>query len=225
MAEQPSWRDPRLANNYVQDIRRLYQQQPGIKITLQLLLSVFTVAFFTFFAIRPTLSTITTLLRRIEDQKEVDVRLDTKIVQLLEAQNELTANETDLPLINLAIPQAPDLEGFARRLEVLAVEENSELASLQFQAIPLVGTQTSLESSAGTRATRNDGNFSATFDFTLNGTQESILSFLRKLETIDRAVAVTKIIFTRPTLQQQSFFSLTATGKGTIYYQPLAQTP
>lgn len=224
----PSWRDPKIAQTYIKTVQRAYQTQPGIKITAQLIMSVFAVAFFTFFAIRPTLGTISELLKKIEDQKEVDQKLDTKIAQLTEAQEEITQNQFDLPLISLAVPPTPDLEGFARRLEVLAVAENAELASVQFQAIPLVGERTSLERTRDEATTPTGSqreNLFITFTFILNGDQASILSFLRSLETMDRAVAVTKITFTRPPLQQQKFFSLTANGRGTIYYQPEATTP
>lgn len=224
MADQPNWRDPKIAADYLNSVRNNYLAKPGIKITLQLVLSVFAVAFFTFFAIRPTLSTISELLKKIDDQKKVDTQLDTKISQLEDAQQELITNESFLPLITLAVPQTPDLEGFARRLEVLAVEESAELNSLQFQSIPLVGDRTSLapQNAAAQNAppSKQPGNLFITFDFILNGNQASILSFLRKLETIDRAVAITKVSFTKPPLQQQKFYQLTATGRGTIYYQP-----
>ena len=221
MADQSNWRDPRIATNYIRSVQRAYLTKPGLKITVQLVLSVFSVVFFTFFAIRPTLSTISELLKKIDDQKKVNTQLDTKIQQLADAQQELFDNEPDLPLINLAIPETSDLEGFARRLEVLAVEENAELNSLQLQAVPLVGDKTTLASESRSAAppTRSVNLF-ITFNFTLNGDQASILSFLHKLETVDRAVAITKITFTKPALQQQKFFSLTANGRGTIYYQP-----
>jgi hypothetical protein len=148
MDEQPSWRDPRIASTYIKNVQRVYQQQPGIKITVQLVLSVFAVSFFTFFAIRPTLFTITQLLKKIDEQKVVDTKLDTKIVQLNEAQEELITNEADLALIEKSVPETADLEGFARRMEVLAVEENAELSTVQFQSIPLVGEKTTLAQTA-----------------------------------------------------------------------------
>lgn len=220
---QPSWRDPRIASTYIKDVQRIYQQSPGIKVTVQLIMSVFAVAFFTFFAIRPTLGTISELLKKIEDQKEVDRKLDTKIVQLTEAQTELIENEADLPLINLAIPEVPDLKGFIQRLEVLAVASEAELGSVQFQAVPLVGERTSLtaEPSAKEDEPEGEGLF-ITFNFVINGNQANILAFLSALETIDRAVAITRLTFAKPPLQQQKFYTLTANGRGTIYYQPAA---
>lgn len=218
---QPSWRDAQAARSYINSARDLYERQPAVKVTVQLVLSVFAVAFFVFFAIRPTLTTITELLRKIEEQRVVDQQLDRKITQLEAAQVELTENQADIPLIKLAVPEDPDLEGFARRLEVLATEENAELATVQFQTIPIVGDRLSIsEDSSVTPSSGGRGNLFATFNFTINGNQESIISFLRKLETIDRAVAITRITFSLPPLQQQRFYTLTAAGRGTIYYEP-----
>jgi hypothetical protein len=128
-------------------------------------------------------------------------------------------------LIEKSVPETADLEGFAKRMEVLAVEENAELSTVQFQSIPLVGEKTTLAQTAAQEkkaeaAQPGKSNLFVTFTFIINGTQESIMSFLRKMETIDRAVAITKISFTKPPLQQQKFYSLTANGRGTIYYQP-----
>ena len=52
------------------------------------ILSLFTISFFSIFAIRPTLKTVTSLHREIEDLEKIDEKLTTKINQLISAQAE-----------------------------------------------------------------------------------------------------------------------------------------
>jgi Tfp pilus assembly protein PilO len=216
-----NWRDPRVASAYIKTVQNFYNQSPGMKITVQLLLSVFATAFFIFFAIRPTLTTITTLLKKIEDQKQVNVKLDTKLAQLTEASQELLKYDEDLPKIEQAIPEEAKMDQFVARIEKLATESQVSLA-IQFQSFPLVGTKVNLgnvKEEPKTNATKEANKF-VTFSFTVSGSLQTVVKFLNGLERIDRAVSLTKMVLQEPTTQQKKYYTLTAVGRGTIYYLP-----
>lgn len=70
-----------------------------------LILSLFTVAFFGFFALRPTLTTIAQLKRQIEDNREIDKRLSDKINQLVAAQAEYETIAPFVPKLKSALPE------------------------------------------------------------------------------------------------------------------------
>lgn len=227
MADTPQWRDVAASTNYVKSIRRIYQSSPSLKITIQLLMSVFATAFFVFFAIRPTLTTITTLIKKIDDQNEANTKLDEKIVQLNEAAADLTVYEADLPLIDQAIPVSPELNEFVRKVEVVALETGVDLTNLQFQKIPLIGNKTNLVNDKSTKeeaGAAKSANLFVTFSFSAYGDEKTIVDFLSALENMDRALTITKLTLQKPPLQQQRFYSLSAAGRASIYYMEEKKT-
>ena len=73
-----------------------------------LILSLFTMSFFGFFALRPTLVTIASLDRQIKDSREMDERLTAKLNMLVQAQAEYEVVAPFLPKIRQAIPEHPE---------------------------------------------------------------------------------------------------------------------
>lgn len=216
----PKWQESRLYAGYLKDIQRYYTREPIIQISAQLILSVFTVAFFTFFAIRPTLGTITVLLKKIEDMELASTKLDTKIIQLGQAQ-ELLVNVGDQleTLSARAVPTTPEIDRVSKEIEVIANENNIYITSLEFQASPLVGQRSSLVNKAVTNEKKVEGKF-VVFSFAIGGTQDAIIRFLNDLENLDRVVLLTKVGFAAPETTYKKAFPLAASGRATIYYLP-----
>lgn len=223
-----AWKNTQTAKQYLQTVQRFYEKEPAVQISVQLILSIFAVAFFTFAAIRPTLGTISTLLKKIDDQKTVNSQLDTKIQQLSQAQDELSKWSAQIPLISKAVPQDNELVGFVQRLEILANLSNMQISNVQFQALPIVGKKTSLtddnKAKAAAAAAATDvkmpaGSF-VTFSFLLRGNSAQILNFMMQLEKLDRVVMVTKLSVNKPENIAPGEPPLVASGKGTLYYLP-----
>lgn len=203
---------------YLQQAVQLYQTKPIVQVSLQLLLSVFTVAFFILFAIRPTLATITVLQRRIQDQQEVDQKLDTKIRQLQTAQENLQTYANDLSRVTLAIPTDPDLSRVDREIEAIANESGIKITSLQYQPSPLVGDKLSLLDES--KATPPQGDRFVTFSLSAGGSQSQLTQFLQSLISLDRAVVLTQSTFSVPEIRLKEDFPLLISIRGTIYYLP-----
>lgn len=222
-----SWKNTQSAKQYLQTVQRFYEKEPVVQISVQLILSIFAVAFFTFAAIRPTLGTISTLLKKIDDQNAVNTKLDTKIQQLSQAQDELSKWSAQIPLISKAIPQDNELVGFVQRLEILANQSNMKISNVQFQALPIIGKKTSLTddnkaklaAAATTDLKMQAGSF-ITFSFLLKGDSAQILNFMMQLEKLDRVVMVTKLSVNKPENLAPGEPPLVASGKGTLYYLP-----
>lgn len=213
---QASWREPRLYAGYLKDVQRFYEREPIIQISVQLILSVFTVVFFTFFAIRPTLGTISTLLKKIDDLEILSSRLDTKITQLARAQEILATDGTLLEgLTSRTIPDSPEIDRLSKAIEAIANETGVYLTSLEFQTSSVGEAK---EKPAGNLATSEEKFL--TFSFTVGGTQEQIVTFLENLENMDRAVLLTKITFGQPELNYRRVFPLLVNGRATVYYLP-----
>ena len=209
----PEWREPRLYSGYARRLVHVYEEEPVIQVSLQLILSVFTVAFFIFFAIRPTLETIVTLQKKIKDQQSVNVKLDTKLVQLVQAQDQLALYADDLPKINRAVPNEVETRRVAAMIEGLANENNVWISAIDIQGYPVWGV----------RETGKGDKF-VTFSVTAGGTQTDLISFLGQLENLERAIGLTQVSFSKPTGTDKGLYPLTVLAKGTMYYQPASIT-
>ena len=79
---------------YFTDLGRFHQTKKT-RVYTGIILSLLTVTFFIIFAIKPTLTTITQLVKQTKDQKLVVGELEKKIASLSQAQNEYLAVESD----------------------------------------------------------------------------------------------------------------------------------
>ncbi len=216
---KPTWGGTGLYAGYLKDVQRFYEREPVIQVSVQLILSVFTVAFFMFFAVRPTLGTISTLLKKIDDQETASAKLDAKISQLIQAQEVLATNGPQFEALSKkAVPVTPEIERLAKQIEAVANESNVYITSMEFQTIPLIGDQTVGDSNQ-TKSKTAERKF-VVFGFTVGGTQEEIISFLGQLDRMERAVQLTKVEFAKPGANYTRIFPLTLTGKATVYYLP-----
>lgn len=106
-------------------------KKPQAKAYTFLILSIFTVAFFIFFAIRPTINTIIGLQKQIKDNQEVDTKLQDKINSLSQLQAELEVIQPDLPVLDAALPTKSEVVSLIKSLESLAKENNASLSAMQ----------------------------------------------------------------------------------------------
>ncbi|MEK7064141.1 MAG: hypothetical protein AAB973_00840 [Patescibacteria group bacterium] len=203
---------------------RLMYQRPEIKASVEIILSVFTVAGLLLLAIRPTLATVATLQKKIEDQQVVSRRLEAKISQLVNAQKNLVTYANRLADYEVAVPDTHDLGSLAKRVEVLASEQGLAVNGLSFSAVPLLGVEINLaDKKGGGQPTTEFGGKIATFEisFDLSGAPNRIFDFLPALEKMDRVAIVNEIDIKKEILQgdtKEAVVGVKAVGKARGYY-------
>lgn len=123
----------RLGLNY----RRLESTFRGTKTQAytMLILSLLTVSFFGFFALRPTLTTIAQLKRQIEDNQEVDKRLSDKINQLIAAQAEYETIASFVPKVKRALPEGHQYVQTLFDLNDIRVNSSASVSSVKIGEI------------------------------------------------------------------------------------------
>lgn len=119
---------------YSQKINPFLRSKHAIAYTM-IILSIFTISFFGFFAIRPTIKTIVELKRQIEDSRVVDEALQKKINNLMVAQEEYQLIKDFVPLIDDALPDSPNLTQALVKIEELASSEQASISSMQVQSV------------------------------------------------------------------------------------------
>ncbi len=111
--------------------------KPQTKAYTFLALSFLTVAFFIFFAIRPTINTIVGLRKQIEDNQMVEKKLQDKINALSQLQAEYEVIQKDLPYLNSALPTTVNVVDLVKNFERLVSENNASLSAMQIAEAPL----------------------------------------------------------------------------------------
>jgi Tfp pilus assembly protein PilO len=145
-----------------------------------IVLSLFAVAFFSIFAIYPTLGTIANLKRQYDDNIEVDQKLDQKISALSSLEQQYTElSQTSLPLIMNAIPQSPEIPSFTRKVESLAKTHGITLNFLNVGEVELFPAE------------KLQKGFSALeFSITAEGAKEATNAFTKDVLSFDRIITL-----------------------------------
>lgn len=112
-------------------------------------LSFFALAFFTIFAIRPTLTSFFNLRKQISDAHEMNKQLDSKINMLLAAQQTYQDYQTEIELLEHALPKDPQFAQLIQKLEsIINEKESTATAFSTSEEIPLLSSQPRLRTLA-----------------------------------------------------------------------------
>lgn len=124
----------KLANSRIpyRNIRKSFKSKHRHAYTM-FILSLFTMSFFGFFALRPTLVTIATLNRQIDDSRELDRRLSEKLNTLVQAQAEYEVVVPFLTKINNAIPENPEYPSLLKDIESISESGSTNNVVSKFQ--------------------------------------------------------------------------------------------
>lgn len=182
--------------------------RPKVQAYTMLILSLFTMSFFGYFAIRPTLTTIMTLRRQIKDANLVDQKLQEKINALSSASVEYEAIKPDLQIILTALPPEAKFAGFVKNLEKISSESGVIIADLSFQTINLSYQE----------ATSAAKEIPIGFNLTISGNYSNLADFVRRLTSFERLATIGKMKFATSEGEEKESLRLTLTGQ-TYYVQ------
>jgi Tfp pilus assembly protein PilO len=113
-----------------------FYNKPVAVVSFELLLSLGLVIFLGLFAIKPTLTTMSDLIKEIDDKKALNEQLTKKIAALGTAQTLYLSLEDRLGLLDEAIPSQPELIKSLKVVEKLAGENNVVIESISVASIP-----------------------------------------------------------------------------------------
>lgn len=195
--------------HYFHRIWKFYEK-PATKVSTALLLTIFTTVFFAVFAIRPTLVTIAELLRQIEDQTEVLDQMKRKSAALATAQQEYTAAQRQLALLDVAIPPDFQLQDLLNMIEGAAAHH--QLAIQSFTAGDLY-YQPENQPSSPTAQTYP-------ISVTMKTDYPNLKLFLNDLIRIQRLLTVETITFAPPTQASDNSGLVVLTVNAHAHYLP-----
>ena len=147
------------------------QKRPILRASLFLILSLVLLVILVATALRPTLVTIAGLLGDLNQQKDIEIRMDQKINQLAQAQRSLSQIQPRLTLLDQGMPNPDKFSGWANSLESLANSLELEISSLAlFEEKPKIG-----------------------FNLVLKGPLPQIRKFIQSLENL-RSLAIVESV-------------------------------
>lgn len=113
-----------------------FYNNPIAKVSLELFLSVGTILFFALFAIRPTLLTMSDLIKEIDDKKELEKKLEQKVASLATAQTIYLNIEDRLGVVDESIPSQPNLIKTFKIVEKIASDQGISIDRMGLSEIP-----------------------------------------------------------------------------------------
>lgn len=153
----------------------------------EIVLTFLALSFFGFFAINPTLSTITQLKKQLADAQFVSNKLSEKITNLSLLGKEYDGLSKELPFVFSAIPQKPTVPLLTGQLRMLAKDSNLSLQKIQVYQVELTGK-----------------NSSYVFSLEASGTYEDISKFLSSFVNFERLVTIETFTISKGAKENQS---------------------
>lgn len=166
-----------------------FYQQPVAKVSLELFFTVGAVLFFAIFAIRPTLLTMSDLIKELEDKRKLDQQLSQKIAALSTAQATYLGLQNRLFVLDEAIPTSPQFITSLKLLEKVASDHKLVITTISVNEIP----DETVATGDITRLQR----VTIPISVVLSGDYQSIRSFIEDVINLRRAFVVDTVIFAK----------------------------
>ena len=187
---------------------------------LEIILSFVAVAFFGWFALQPTIKTITGLYQEIEAKKEIVSKLDQKIDSLIAADTVYNNARSQLEVLEEALPSEHQIAQYSAQVEQLAQESNITLKSFRFNSFPLDKKTkvTNKNQSAKDEKDKKTGSWK-TLEFNLiaTGEYDQHRKMIQSLFNLRRIVLIDKVSFRNVSDIEES--GLEVTISGIVLYQ------
>lgn len=169
-------------DKYYKDFIPLIKKEKSQKY-LYIILSASASIFFLIFAIMPTITTITELIKQREDARFVHSKLSEKVRSLSNLSSEYQEIEEDIPLILDAVPQNPEAPTLVGQIRTIAI--GSEVEITKIEILPVI-------------LSSGNASKSSMFVFDISGTTsfENSKTFLDNLTSMQRALAIKSIQIT-----------------------------
>lgn len=177
---------PKTRQEQIQRVLFDFYKNPVARVSMELVFSILAIIFFAIFAIKPTLQTMTELVKEISDKKALDEQLNQKIASLNTAQSQYEKYSSQFYLLNEAIPKTANLIGSLKIVEKIASENDLAIQGITISSIP----EELVEADAN-KSKRE----SLTFNVDLVGDYVSIRQFIEDLMNSRRMMIVDQVNF------------------------------
>lgn len=185
-------------------------KNPIFRAYFSIVLSIFTIAIFLAFAVRPTISTIVSLQKQISDKQDLNRRLDEKINALSKLQNDYQMVEKDLPVIFSVMPENPAVSD-----AVILLEKTATASGVKLAGITIANADYTRVPAASGAAVASVSSSLVPVSLDITGEFDNIKNFLEQLAGLPRVIAPVETAVTKSTDG-----SLSTQARVNIYFIP-----
>jgi Tfp pilus assembly protein PilO len=156
-----------------------------------LIFSLITIAIFSYYAIRPTVTTILSLQKSIQEQNQVLLTLKEKVNNLVAGKK----NYEDIPSatkdkMDSLVPNNPNLAGLINSLSYVADNAQASISGIQFQPV--------LIETVNSQPSKNAQLSEVAFAMNVQGEFPNLMNLLTTLKRLDRLVTLSTVNFVQP---------------------------
>jgi Tfp pilus assembly protein PilO len=192
---------------------------PAVQTSLTLVLSLFVMAFFIAFALRPTIISIVSLRKNITESEKTLQTLETKVSNLQKASRELDSIRPFLLTLNREIPNTgSQYSPLVVAVEALALENNVQLESETLGSTLLFSRLLS-----PFVPSRNQNIVVLPFTVRVVGSYTNVYAFLTQLVSLERIILVESVTVSREASSKNTTGVVALNISGSAYY--LADEP
>lgn len=163
-----------------------FYKNPVAMVSLELIFSILAVVFFAVFAVKPTLQTMSLLVKEIEDKRALDEQLAQKIASLNTAQAQYQQFSSQFYLLDEAMPKTASLMTGLKIVEKIAGNNQLVIKGITISSVP-----EELVAASASQATRQI----LTFNVSVIGDYLQIRQFIEDLMNSRRMILVDQINF------------------------------
>lgn len=204
-------------HKYYQTIRPILET-PKNRLYTATILSFLTVSLFGWYAIRPTITTILSLRREIQDKTKINQQMDEKIAALIDAQTLYENISDQLPYLMSAIPQRVHIDEVMQSIDTLRFTHNLSVTSIETSKVPLAQDSRLLS--------KVDSFYQTTIKIIFTGPYPSVLAMINDLTRLSRIVTLEDVTLDRNEGDELTPTTVTANITATVYsLPPPTQTP
>lgn len=172
-----------------------------------IVLTLFALSFFGFFAISPTVSTILKLQKELSDSEFVYEQMNLKIKNISSLREEYGSLQNDLSPITDAVTMQPDVHLLFAQIQSIARESNIVIKKLQNFEVEVLRNDKGQEKNY----------YTYSFSITGNGSFENISGFISAITNMQRIVNID--VFAINNIAGQDSRSLGFNIQGTAFFK------
>lgn len=200
-------------SRYSQDLRRYYRL-PAVQVSLTLVLSLFVIAIFIVFALRPTIISIVSLQKTIGDAKKSITQLDTKVANLQKATTQLESIKPYLSELNTDIPNTGAMYlPLSRAIELLSIETGAKLDNASLGSTLLYSRLIS-----PFNINKDQSVVELPLNLRVTGSYSAVSEFLKRVLAMQRVIMFDTITLSRETSSSAKDGAVSLSVIGNAYY-------
>lgn len=179
------------------------QNKKKVTAYLYVIFSLLALSFFGIFAIGPTITTISNLNKQYDEEKIALKELQDKNTALNSLKTQYLNIQTDLNLIDNAIPKSPKVAELTRQLEYLTISNNLIVQKIDTGLMELYPSKNA-----------NSPIFSFSFSISVAGSEQNINTFVGDVINMGRIISIERLSTGK---QRNDLFAASITGKAFFF--------